>query len=86
MALGSRTHQSSCVNPQANILRDQNKLIGSQNPAERFHSGSNKVCTFFKALTLPKASIPSFGLSPTKNLFTIFKKVLIKTCRSKIKH
>ena len=79
MALGSRPQRSPCINPLADPIEEQDKLAG-QGPVRGFNTRSNEAPT--KAPTSPEASTPPLVLSSTKDLFTKFMKVFMKTTQA----
>ena len=70
------TRQSSCLNISINSAREFDELAGTQGLTRRFNTRSNK------ALTLPEAPTPSLVPLISKNLFTKFMRMLMKTIQA----
>ena len=79
MAPGSRAQRSPCVNPPANPTREQDELAG-QGPVRGFNAGSDEAPT--EAPTPPEAPTLPLVPSSTKDLFTKFMKVFMKTMQA----
>ena len=79
MAPGSRARRSPRVNPPADPTGEQDELAG-QGPVRGFNAGSNEAPT--EAPTPPEALTPPLVLSSTKDLFTKFMKVFMKTTQA----
>ena len=79
MASGSGVWWSSCVDPPANPIGEQNEFAG-QDLVQRFNAGSNEAST--KAPIPPEALTPPLVLLSTKDLFTKFIKVFMETTQA----
>ena len=79
MAPGSRAQRSPRINPPADPTGEQDELAG-QGPVRGFNAGSDEAPT--KALTPPEALTPPLVLPFTKDLFTKFMKIFMKTMQA----
>ena len=73
MALKFYGYQSFSENPLVNLIKEQNKLAGLQNPVTKFDISSNKGFIFLKTLIL------TLVLLFIKDLFIKFMKIFIKS-------
>ena len=80
MAPGSRACRNSCVNTLVNPARELDELAGAQGPARGSNAGSNEA--FPKAPTPLEAFTPPFVPPTSKDLFTKFMKVFMKTMQA----
>ena len=74
------TRRSPCVNTPANPDRELDELDGTQGSARESNVGSDEALT--EAYTLLEAPISTLIPPPTKDLFTKFMKVFIKTMQA----
>ena len=81
MAPRSCARRNPCNNPLADLTGEQNELAGSQSPAGKPDTGSNKASTPFKAPTSFKALIPSL-VPLIKDLFTKFMKTFVESTQA----
>ena len=72
MAPRSCAQQNLYNNPLANLIEEQNKLAGLQDPVRRLDASSNKVFTLFET------PIPLFVL-PNKDFFIKFMKTFVES-------
>ena len=77
IALRSCTCRSPCVNPLDDISKKQDKLACNQGPIKRSYTRSNKALTFSEACTPPL--VPFL----TKDFFTKFMKVFVKSTQAR---